>query len=221
MMSEEKAKEDMLLWMDVETTGLDPDRDRILEVEMRCTDMRGVRCVGGFRRVIGLKGRKASVTDENIKAWRMHCSNGLLEDALDGGYTEAATANALEEYVDSLAQSFILHPAGSNPQFDLDFIGRLCPNLPLHYHRIDMATLRDSLEAAGWDVKPEEETPVASAHRNRHMPRPRHPPIRAHHPPPGRPSGPIRRHGSSKVMDIAAVILLCAAILIGWMANRP
>lgn len=28
-----------------------------------------------------------------------------------------------------------------------------------------MATIRDSLEAAGWDVRPEEETPVASAHR--------------------------------------------------------
>ena len=28
-----------------------------------------------------------------------------------------------------------------------------------------MATLRDSLEAAGWDVRPEEETPAASAHR--------------------------------------------------------
>ena len=85
------------------------------------------------------------------------CIRDRLEAALDGGYTEKATANALEEYVDSLAQSFTLHPAGSNPQFDLDFIGRLCPNLPLHYHRIDMATLRDSLEAAGWDVKPEEE----------------------------------------------------------------
>ena len=153
-------KPDMLLWMDVETTGLDPDHDRILEVEMRCTDMRGVRCVGGFRRVIGLEGRKASVTDENLEAWRMHCANGLLEDALGGGYTEETTANALEEYVDSLAQSFTPHPAGSNPQFDLDFIGRLCPNLPLHYHRIDMATLRDSLEAAGWDVKPEGEEKV-------------------------------------------------------------
>lgn len=94
MMSEEKAKEDMLLWMDVETTGLDPDHDRILEVEMRCTDMRGVRCVGGFRRVIGLKGRKASITDGNLKAWRMHCANGLLEDALDGGYTEEETPAA-------------------------------------------------------------------------------------------------------------------------------
>ena len=95
----------------------------------------------------------------------MHCANGLLEDAFDAGYTEAATANGLEEYVDSLAQSFTLHPAGSNPQFDLDFICRLCPNLPLHHHRIDMATIRDSLEAAGWDVKPEGETPITSAHR--------------------------------------------------------
>lgn len=41
-------KPDMLLWMDVETTGLDPDHDRILEVEMRCTDMKGVLCVGGL-----------------------------------------------------------------------------------------------------------------------------------------------------------------------------
>lgn len=158
-------KPDMLLWMDVETTGLDPDHDRILEVELRCTDTRGVLCVGGFHRVIGLAERNVSITDENFKAWRMHCANGLLEDALDGGYTEEATANALEEYVDSLAQSFTLHPAGSNPQFDLDFITRLCPNLPLHYHRIDMATLRDSLEAAGWDVKPEGEAPITSAHR--------------------------------------------------------
>ncbi len=103
-------KPDMLLWMDVETTGLDPDHDRILEVEMRCTDMKGVLCVGGFHRMIGLAERNVSITDENFKAWRMHCANGLLEDAFDAGYTEAATANGLEEYVDSLAQSFTLHP---------------------------------------------------------------------------------------------------------------
>lgn len=67
-------KPDMLLWMDVETTGLDPDRDRILEVELRCTDMRGVRCVGGFRRVIGLKGarrplRTGTCLDRDIRQY--------------------------------------------------------------------------------------------------------------------------------------------------------
>ena len=221
MMSEEKAKEDMLLWMDVETTGLDPDHDRILEVELRCTDMRGVRCVGGFRRVIGLQGRKASVTDGNLKAWRMHCANGLLEDALDGGYTEEETANALEEYVDSLAQSFTLHPAGSNPQFDLDFIGLLCPNLPaaLPPHRHGHPPRQSRRRRLGRETGRGDACSQRPPHR--HMPRPRHPPIRAHHPPPLRTSGPIRRHESSKVMDISAVILLCAAILIGWMANRP
>ena len=84
-------KPDMLLWMDVETTGLDPDHDRILEVELRCTDMKGVLCVGGFHRVIGLAERNVSITDENFKAWRMHCANGLLEDAFDAGYTEEET----------------------------------------------------------------------------------------------------------------------------------
>lgn len=208
MMSEEKAKEDMLLWMDVETTGLDPDHDRILEVEMRCTDMRGVRCVGCFRRVIGLKGRKASITDENIKAWRMHCSNGLLEDAL-------------EKYVDGLAPSFTLRPAGSNPQFDLDAIRPALPEPPAalpphrHGHPPRQSRSRRLGRGAGKGDAGSQRPP------HRHMPRPRHPPIRAHHPPPLRTSGPIRRHGGSKVMIISAVILLCAAILIGWMANMP
>lgn len=156
-------KPDMLLWMDVETTGLDPDHDRILEVEMRCTDMRGVLCVGGFHRVIGLAERNVSITDENFKAWRMHCANGLLEDALDGGYTEEAAANALEEYVDSLAQSFTLHPAGSNPQFDLDFLRRLDPDIVrrMSHRKLDVTTLR---HLADWFT---DETPYGR-HSSRH-----------------------------------------------------
>lgn len=159
------GKTDMLLWMDVETTGLDPDHDRILEVELRCTDMRGLNEVGRLHRVISLAGRRTAITDENIKAWRMHSANGLLSDCLEAGYTEAETADAIEEYTDSLAQAFTLHPAGSNPQFDLDFISRLCPALPLHYHRMDMATIHDCLETGGWDMKPDGETPPGRAHR--------------------------------------------------------
>lgn len=147
MMSEEKAKEDMLLWMDVETTGLDPDHDRILEVEMRCTDMRGGRCVGVFRRVIGLKGRKASVTDGNIKAWRMHCSNGLLFELLNSSFRNdsiGAVAKAVEEYLDSLSQRFTLIPAGTNVDFDMAFLARLNlrPSAWLSYRKFDLTALR-------------------------------------------------------------------------------
>ena len=214
-------KPDMLLWMDVETTGLDPDHDRILEVEMRCTDMKGVLCVGGFHRVIGLAERNVSITGENFKAWRMHCANGLLEDAFDAGYTEAATANGLEEYVDSLAQSFTLHPAGSNPQFDLDVHRPTLPEPPTappphrHGHHPRQSRSRRMGREAGRGDAYNQRPP------HQHLPRPRHPSIRAPHPPTLRISGPIHRHERSNVMDVAAVILLCAAILIGWMANRP
>lgn len=160
----DSGKPDMLLWMDVETTGLDPDHDRILEVELRCTDMRGQSEAGRLHRIIGLAGRKVSITDGNIKAWRMHSANGLLADSLEAGYTEAQTADAIDEYVASLAQAFTLHPAGSSPQFDLDFITRLCPDLPIRHHRIDMATIRDVLETAGWDMTPPEQ-PAGRAHR--------------------------------------------------------
>lgn len=158
-------KPDMLLWVDVETTGLDPDHDRILEVELRCTDMRCMNEVGRFHRIIGIGGRRIVFNDSNLAAWRAHSLNGLLEDAIESECTEEETANALEEYADSLAQAFTLHPAGTNPQFDLEFIGRLCPSLPLHYRRIDMAAIRETLDVCGWDPPSAGETRAESAHR--------------------------------------------------------
>ena len=37
-MSENNAPSDKLVWLDLEMTGLDPDRDRILEIAMVVTD---------------------------------------------------------------------------------------------------------------------------------------------------------------------------------------
>ena len=206
-------KPDMLLWMDVETTGLDPDHDRILEVELRCTDMKGVLCVGGFHRVIGLKGRKASITDGNLEAWRMHCANGLLEDALDGERTRGICRQPRA----------VVHPPSGRqqsavrPRLHRSALPEPAVALPPHrygHHPRQSRSRRVGRETGRGDARSQRPP-------HRHMPRPRHPSIRAHHPPPGRPSGPIHRHERSKVMDVAAVILLCAAILIGWMANRP
>ncbi len=55
----------------------------------------------------------------------MHTDNGLLFELLNGSDRNdcvEAVANAVEEYLDSLAQRFTLVPAGTNVDFDIDFL---------------------------------------------------------------------------------------------------
>ena len=178
-------KTDMLLWMDVETTGLDPDHDRILEVELRCTDMKGVLCVGGFHRVIGLAGY---------------------------GRGDGERARGIRRQPRA-----IVHPPSGRqqpavrPRLHRPTLPEPPAALPPHRHGHpprQSRSRRMGRETGRGDARSQRPP-------HQHLPRPRHPPIRAHHPPPLRPSGPIHRHERSNVMDIAAVILLCAAILIG------
>ena len=53
-------------------------------------------------------------------------------------------ANAVEEYLDSLSQRFMLVPAGTNVDFDIDFLKRLdlAPDRWLSYRKFDLTTLR-------------------------------------------------------------------------------
>lgn len=55
-----------------------------------------------------------------------------------------AVANAVEEYLDSLSQRFMLVPAGTNVDFDIDFLKRLdlAPDRWLSYRKFDLTTLR-------------------------------------------------------------------------------
>lgn len=46
------SKPDMLLWMDVETTGLDPGTDVLLEIGMRCTSMDASETIDTLHRII-------------------------------------------------------------------------------------------------------------------------------------------------------------------------
>lgn len=62
----------MLLWVDVETTGLDPSHGAILEIGMRWTDTRLDRLDGGFSTPVAYAGP----VDGFIE--RMHGPNGLL-----------------------------------------------------------------------------------------------------------------------------------------------
>lgn len=86
-----------LLWVDLETTGLDPETDRTLEIAAICTDEELNEC-GRFHAVVQFDGDVPEV----ISA--MHTPNGLLEACRNSVLTEEQAADSLFQWVESQAQ---------------------------------------------------------------------------------------------------------------------
>lgn len=143
-MSEEDMKPEALLWLDFETTGTDRLADLPLEVGMECTDVLGERSYGALHRIIRPSG--LDLLDMSSVAFSMHTDNGLLFELLNGSERndgENAVANAVEEFIASLAQRFTLVPAGTNVDFDMMFLERLTGDVGmLSYRKFDLTTLR-------------------------------------------------------------------------------
>lgn len=139
------VKPEALLWLDFETTGTDRDDSLPLEVGMECTDVLGEHSYGSLHRII--RPDYLDLLGMSPVAFSMHTDNGLLFELLNGSPQDdcvGAVSNAVEEYLDSLSQRFALVPAGTNVDFDLDFLKRLNlnPDAWLSYRKFDLTTLR-------------------------------------------------------------------------------
>lgn len=146
------VKPEALLWLDFETTGTDRNDSLPLEVGMECTDVLGEHSYGSLHRII--RPDCLDLLDMSPMAFSMHADNGLLFELLNGSDRNdcvEAVANAVEEYLDSLSQRFTLVPAGTNVDFDLDFLRRLNlnPDAWLTYRKYDMATIRRLVTVLG------------------------------------------------------------------------
>lgn len=128
-----------LLWVDVETTGLDPRRHRLLEVAMVATDA----SLEVEARIAAVFPAAPRVMDPEARA--MHEANGLLAECRELRRTMNSLAaidqvDALEDF----AKRFGGRPmAGSNPSFDREFL-RWCllgVERHFHYRSFDVNTL--------------------------------------------------------------------------------
>lgn len=139
------GKPEALLWLDFETTGTDRNDSLPLEVGMECIDVLVTQSFGSLHRII--RPDCLDLLDMSPIAFSMHTDNGLLFELLNGSDRNdcvEAVANAVEEYLDSLSQRFTLVPAGTNVDFDIDFLKRLDlnPDAWLSYRKFDLTTLR-------------------------------------------------------------------------------
>ncbi len=145
LMSEIKNKNN-LVWIDMEMTGLDPEKERIIEVAVIVTDGE-IRVVAEGPDIVirqPLKILKA-MDDWNQK---QHKKSGLLEEVKKSKWTvkkaEREILNFLKIYC--VRGKTIL--CGSSIHHDRRFILKYMPRLNkfLHYRHIDVSTLKALIE---------------------------------------------------------------------------
>ena len=171
-MHENNGKPEALLWIDFETTVVDRRKSLPLEIGMECTDMLGEQKFGSLSRII--RPDRLDLLSMSPVAFSMHTDNGLLFELMGGSVRNdsmVVVANAVEEFLDSLSQRFSLVPAGTNVDFDLDFLRRLNlnPDAWLTYRKYDMATTRHRARRPGSIPGRQRPAPGEILHRTRHQ----------------------------------------------------
>ena len=135
--------QDRLIWIDLEMTGLDPDRDRILEIATLVTDAQLNELATGPVLAIHQPESVLAAMDE----WNQthHGASGLLErvrkSTVDERQAEAETLDFLRRWV----------PEGASPMCgnsicqDRRFLYRHMPRLEayFHYRNLDVSTLKE------------------------------------------------------------------------------
>lgn len=153
----------LLVWLDLETTGLDPVRHTILEISAIATTA-DLEYLGSdtdrFRSLVTWDGDTSGMHEAVVK---MHSENGLfdeLRDSANDAVPLAEVDEAFASWLDSvlafsglgstdLAANRTRVLAGDSVHFDLSFINTHLPMSAerLHYRVFNVSTLR---QAAAW-----------------------------------------------------------------------
>jgi oligoribonuclease len=151
-----------LIWLDMEMTGLDPERERIIELAMVVTDSELVTVAES---PVWVVHQPEAILDA-MDAWNKgtHARSGLIErvraSTLDEAAVEAQALSFLQHYV---AQG-ISPMCGNTIGQDRRFMVRYMPSLEawFNYRSIDVSTLKELCRR--WKPKVAKGFTKASAH---------------------------------------------------------
>jgi oligoribonuclease len=132
-----------LVWIDCEMTGLDVEKDCLVEIAVLVTDSELNILDGGLSVVI--KPREDSLAGMGEFVTNMHKESGLLELLADGLPIEQAEAQILD-YIKRFAPEIRSAPlAGNSIGTDRMFLNRYMPALDahLHYRNVDVSSIKE------------------------------------------------------------------------------
>ena len=135
--------EGYLVWMDLEMTGLDPDRDVILEIATIITDNALAEVAVGPELAVAAPEAKLKAMNE----WNQthHRDSGLLERVRDSTLStaeaERLTLNFVKQHVEADAAPL----CGNTIWQDRRFLARHMPALEQHFHyrNVDVSSIKE------------------------------------------------------------------------------
>ena len=138
--SKKTLKSSKLLWLDLEMTGLHPDKDRILEIGAIVTDF-NFNEIAIFESAIF----QSSAVLKNMNEWSLHAhtKSGLLEKIKDAP-KEKDVENEFLQFVSANFKNEPVVIAGNSIHQDRRFIDKWWPKVSdvLHYRMVDVSSFK-------------------------------------------------------------------------------
>ena len=140
-----------LIWIDCEMTGLDLEKDVLVEIAVLVTDSE-LNVIGeGIDLVIAATPEQLAGMNEFVT--QMHTNSGLITE-IPSGISVSAAEDLIIKYLESASTVAGKSPlAGNSVSVDRSFIARDMPRLNdyLHYRTIDVSSVKEL--ARRWNAK--------------------------------------------------------------------
>ena len=138
------AKSDQnLVWMDCEMTGLDPEKERLLEIAVIVTGPHLTPRIEGPVLVI----HQSQEQLDKMDAWNKgtHGKSGLIDKVKASTTTEAQAEEQILAFLKQFVPKNVSPLCGNTISQDRRFLVRYMPRLEafLHYRNLDVSTLKE------------------------------------------------------------------------------
>lgn len=144
----------LLFWVDIETTGLDFYKDKIMEIAIAITTDKFV-LLDTFTRIIKIEEADVALMNKTVHS--MHKNNGLMDECLRCNYSITAADIAANDFIKQYRkqESALPRICGSSPHFDLGFLNSQMKMTASNFsHRtFDTSNMKYVLEIHGEEDK--------------------------------------------------------------------